>query len=118
LAIFFGRLFSLAFFQPFLEDAPWNAGRFRQATLSALGTPRPIAAAEAGRDAPIGGVLRVVDATVRVPLDRRRAEWVYKDAPFKIGAPFMFETPQYVVHGEIVDMTVPKDSPPNPAQRP
>jgi len=34
----------------------------------------------------------VVDATVRVPLDRLHGEWVYKDAPFKIGAPLMFET--------------------------
>jgi hypothetical protein len=87
------------------------AGRSRQATITALGTPRPISAAEAGRDAPIGGVLRAVDATLRVPLDQIRGEWSYKDAPFKIGATFMFETPQYVVHGEIIDMTVPSDAP-------
>jgi hypothetical protein len=99
------------------DSSPGAAGRFRQATIVALGVPRAISAAEAGRDAPIGGVLRVVDATVRVPLDRLRAEWAYKDAPFKIGAPFMFETPQYVVHGEIIDMTMPKDSPQDP-QRP
>ena len=100
------------------DSSPAAAGRLRQATIAALGAPRAIAASEAGRDAPIGGVLRVVDATVRVPLDRAGADWTYKNAPFKVGAPFMFETAQYVAHGEIVDMTVPKDGAQSSAQRP
>jgi hypothetical protein len=100
------------------DSSPGAAGRLRQATITGLGAPRAISAADAGREAPIGGVLRAVDATVRVPVDPVRAEWTYKDAPFKIGAPFMFETPQYVVHGEIIDMTVPKDGPRDPVPRP
>jgi Domain of unknown function (DUF4330) len=86
------------------------AGRFRQATIAALGASHAITAAEAGPGAPLGGVLRIVDVTVRVPVDRVRNEWVYKDQPFKIGAPFTFETPEYVVHGEVVDMTPPVES--------
>jgi hypothetical protein len=100
------------------DSSPNAAGLFRQATIVSLGGSRPISAAEAGRDAPLGGILRVVDATMRVPVDRSHSEWTYKDAPFKVGAPFMFETPQYVVRGEVVDMTVPKDSPNDPSPHP
>lgn len=93
------------------DSSPSAAGTLRQATIAALGLSRAIPAADAGRDAPIGGVLRAVDASVNVPVDRAREEWTYKDAPFKVGAPFTFETPRYVIHGEIVDMAAPVDVP-------
>lgn len=100
------------------DSSPSAAGPSRQATIVTLGASRTITAAEAGREAPIGGVLRTVDTTLRVPVDRARDEWSYKDAPFKIGAPFTFETAQYVVHGEIIDLTPPVESPREPAKRP
>lgn len=99
------------------DSSPSAAGTFRRATITALGIPRVISSADAGRDAPIGGVLRAVDASLSVPVDRAREEWTYKDAPFKAGAPLTFETPQYVIHGEIVDMTAPVDVARGPAGR-
>lgn len=100
------------------DSSPSAAGPFRQAAIVTLGASRTITAAEAGREAPIGGVLRTVDTTLRVPVDRVRDEWSYKDAPFKVGAPFTFETAQYMVHGEIIDLTPPVESPREPTKRP
>jgi len=66
------------------DNSPSAAGRFRQATIVALGSSHGITAAEAGPGAPLGGVLRIVDVTMRVPVDiRARNEWTYKDEPFK-----------------------------------
>jgi hypothetical protein len=53
------------------------------------------------------GLVRAVDVTLQVPVDRVVEGWTYKQAPFKVGAPFTFETDQYIVHGEVIDMSVP-----------
>jgi hypothetical protein len=63
--------------------------------------------ADAGPRAPLGGPLRVVDATLRVPVERSTGSWSYKDQPVKAGAPFTFETEAYVVSGSVIDMTPP-----------
>ena len=33
--------------------------------------------------------------------------WTYKQEPFKIGAPFTFETADYIVQGEVANITWP-----------
>jgi hypothetical protein len=54
-----------------------------------------------------GGAARIVDLTVRVPVERLAAGWAYKDVPVKVGAPFTFETGGYVVQGEVTAVTLP-----------
>jgi len=51
-----------------------------------------------------------VIATLEVPVDQAPEGWTYKREPFKIGMPFSFETPSYVVHGTVLDMTPPPAS--------
>jgi hypothetical protein len=53
------------------------------------------------------GDTRTVTVTIDVPVERTAAGWTYKRQPFKIGAPFSFETPEYVARGTVVDMTSP-----------
>jgi hypothetical protein len=77
------------------------------ATILAVNGVRAAPAADAGPEAPIGGSLRIVDATIRVPIESAPGGWVYKELPFKAGAPFSFETMPYVVHGEVADVTWP-----------
>jgi hypothetical protein len=50
---------------------------------------------------------RVLTATLEVPIQRVPAGWSYKGAPFKIGSPLVFETRDYVAHGEVADVTWP-----------
>lgn len=90
-----------------VDSGPRASALFHQATLGDLGGARAISAVEAGSSAPLGGMLRVVEATVKVPLDPAPWGWSYKEAPFKIGAPFSFETDRYIVRGEIVNMSSP-----------
>jgi hypothetical protein len=61
-------------------------------------------------DARTIGPQQVVTASLEVPVEQAVGGWTYKQEPFKIGAPFSFETAEYVVHGQVVDMTLP--SPP------
>jgi len=81
--------------------------RLHQATIVSLGASRSVTMADAGPRAPLGGPLRVVDATLRVPVERSTGSWSYKDQPVKAGAPFTFETEAYVVSGSVIDMTPP-----------
>src|SRR5262245_39224724 len=50
-------------------------------------------------------------ATLDVPVEQAVGGWSYKQAPFKIGAKFSFETPEYVVQGVVRDMSRPQAAP-------
>jgi len=76
-----------------VDTGPFASAAVRHATLTAVGALRPAAAGEAA-----------IDATLRVPIDRAGAEWRYMNRPFKAGAPLTFETPRYIVHGDIVNV--------------
>jgi hypothetical protein len=66
------------------------------------------ASASAVAHGPImAGDARALTATLQVPIQQAAGGWSYKREPFKIGGPFTFETAEYVVHGEIADMTLP-----------
>jgi hypothetical protein len=77
------------------------------ATIVAVTGNRTASAAEAGSRPMLGGSLRVVDVTIRVPIEQGAGGWLYRQEPFKAGAQFSFETPQYVVNGEVTDVTWP-----------
>lgn len=77
------------------------------AALVSLGASRTVSAAEAGADAPSGGNLRIVEATLRVPLDPSSGQWSYRGRAFKVGAVFIFDTARYVARGLITGMTPP-----------
>jgi hypothetical protein len=83
------------------------------ATIVSLGAVRSAPRVAANS---LSGAQRTVDVTMQVPVDRVLEGWTYKQEPFKIGAPFTFETDQYVVRGEVIDMTLPS-APPTPASR-
>lgn len=89
------------------DSSPKAAAPEHAATILAIGSSQPITALEAGARAPLGAGLRLVDATMRVPVEPSENGWKYKDEPFKAGAPFTFETPTYVLHGEVASMTPP-----------
>lgn len=48
----------------------------------------------------------VRDVTLRVPVERTANGWLYRNRPVKAGAPFAFETPTYIVQGQVSGMTV------------
>jgi hypothetical protein len=78
------------------------------ATLAGLGAPRPLTPAESpGRLFPGVGPLLMLDASVDVPANPGADGWSYKDQPLKAGAPFTFETAEYVIHGEVVAVSRP-----------
>jgi hypothetical protein len=80
----------------------------RGATLTAVGPPRSIGASEAiGRLFPVVGPLSVLEATLDVPVDAGVDGWSYKDQTLKAGTLFTFETAQYVVHGDVIDVLPP-----------
>jgi hypothetical protein len=54
-----------------------------------------------------GADRRSMSATLEVPVEQTPTGWTYKQEPFKIGAPFSFETSEYMIHGDIVDITLP-----------
>jgi hypothetical protein len=58
-----------------------------------------------------GADRRSMSATLEVPVEQTPAGWTYKQDPFKIGTTFSFETPQYIVAGEVVDITLPSAAP-------
>jgi hypothetical protein len=89
------------------DSSPKAAAPEHAATLVAIGSSQPITALEAGARAPLGAGLRLVDVTMRVPVEPSENGWKYKDEPFKAGAPFTFETPTYVIHGEVSSMMPP-----------
>jgi len=60
-----------------------------------------------GRLARIEGNERVLNAMLTVPIQPEIGGWTYKRQPFKIGAPFTFETADYIVQGEVADVTWP-----------
>lgn len=59
----------------------------------------------------VGAETRAVSATLEVPVEQTPTGWTYKQEPFKIGAPFLFETPEYQVRGEVIDVTLPPAAP-------
>jgi hypothetical protein len=59
------------------------------------------------RMARLEGNERILGATLTVPLQREIGGWTYKQEPFKIGAPFTFETAEYIVQGEVANITWP-----------
>jgi len=99
------------------DSSPKAAAPEHAATLVALGSSQPITALEAGARAPLGAGLRLVDATMRVPVEPSANGWKYKDEPFKAGAPFTFETPTYVVHGDVSSMAPPASAASTPPAR-
>ncbi len=50
--------------------------------------------------------LVAVDAVLSVPVDQTKLGWSYKGAAVKAGAPFSFETADYVVSGGVTDIVV------------
>jgi len=69
-----------------------------------------VAAASAGalaRASIIAGEPRALTATLVVPIQQATGGWSYKREPFKIGGSLVFETRDYVVHGEVADITWP-----------
>src|SRR5262249_21536675 len=56
-------------------------------------------------------------ATLDVPVDQELRGWSYKQAPFKIGAPFSFETSDYMVQGVVRDMARPQAAQPSEGSR-
>jgi hypothetical protein len=90
-----------------VDASPSARARGHAATIVALGAPRAVSASEAGARAPLGGDTRLVEATVRVPVEPAAVGWTYKNQPFKTGAAFTFETPRYVVQGEVRDAMLP-----------
>ena len=70
-----------------------------------LGNSARIVSIDGARSGPDG---RVATATLDVPVDQVPEGWTYKREPFKIGAPFSFETATYVIHGVVIDMTPPQ----------
>ena len=74
----------------------------------ALNGTQPISANDAGSLAPLGGALRVLNATLRVPIEPDANGWTYKGSSFKIGAPLSFETPQYIMNGQVADAALPQ----------
>jgi hypothetical protein len=80
------------------------------ATLTVLGTSRSLTPAEAsGRLFPVGP-LYALDATVEVPANVGIDGWTYKDRPLKAGAPFTFETDQYILQGEVINVSPPSSA--------
>ena len=77
------------------------------AAIVSLGAARAVSAAEAGPNPPIGGGARVMDAVVRVPIERTSTGWRYKDRLLRAGEAFSFETAQYTVSGSVIDVTLP-----------
>src|SRR5262249_27426801 len=57
------------------------------------------------------GADMTVVATLDVPVEQELGGWSYKQAPFKIGAPFSFETSDYIVQGVVRDMAHPQAAP-------
>jgi len=89
-----------------VDGGAYAASAARHATLTRVGDVRPLApGAQTGTSAVIAS--RMVDASVRIPVDRAGAEWRYMNRVVKVGAPFAFETATYVVRGEIVSLVTP-----------
>jgi hypothetical protein len=75
-----------------------DSGRFasatsRHAVVASVAPPRA------------AGPNQSADVVLRIPVDLHGAEWIYKNDPVKVGAPLSFETAQYVVSGEIIDVS-------------
>jgi hypothetical protein len=77
------------------------------ATIVSVGNAGPGTTAAPGHP----GGARVVELTLRVPLDQAGSEWTYKEQPVKIGAPFTFETARYLIQGEVIDVLRPSPAP-------
>ena len=83
-----------------IRSGDTDSGRFasatsRHAVVASVAPPRA------------AGSNHAADVVLRVPVDRHGAEWIYKNTPVKVGATLSFETAQYVVSGEIVDVGQP-----------
>jgi hypothetical protein len=72
--------------------------------IDAVGAASPGALARLGAVSPDA---RAVTATLQVPVLETSAGWTYKQQPLKIGSPFVFETREYVLRGEVADLTPP-----------
>lgn len=68
------------------------------ATILGLGGSTPVPSAFGHP-----GAARIIDVIFKVPLDHG-AVWTYKDQAVKLGAPFTFETPHYVMSGEVIEV--------------
>ena len=92
-----------------VDTSPKAFGGAHAATIVTLGSARPLATGAGGTRLLLGPA-RIVTATLRVPVERAASGWIYKEQPLKSGAPFTFETPQYVAQGEVGDVTLPSSS--------
>jgi hypothetical protein len=90
-----------------VDTSPKALALGHAAVIVSLGAARAVSGAEAGPNPPIGGNARVMDAVVRVPIDRTSTGWRYKDRPLRAGEPFSFETARYTVSGSVTDVTLP-----------
>ena len=88
-----------------VDSGAKGSGASHSASVAAVGPTRTITAAEAGPRAPLGGSLRIVELMLRVPVVRTVDGWVYKEQEVKIGAPFVLETDEYIVRGEVAAIT-------------
>jgi hypothetical protein len=100
-----------------VDTSPNARAQGHAATIVSVGAVRAASASESAARAPLGGAGRVVEATLRVPVEQAAAGWIYKDQPFKAGAPFTFETPRYVVQGEVGDVVLPPSPPKAPESK-
>ena len=100
-----------------VDTSPNARAQGHAATIVSVGAARAVSASESAARAPLGGAGRVVDATVRVPVEQAAAGWTYKDQPFKTGAPFTFETSRYIVQGEVGDVVLPPSPPKAPESK-
>jgi hypothetical protein len=100
-----------------VDTSPNARAQGHAATIVSLGAARAASTSESTSRAPLGGAGRVVEATLRVPVEQAAAGWIYKDQPFKAGAPFTFETSRYIVQGEVGDVVLPPSPPKAPESK-
>lgn len=99
-----------------VDSSRFARGEGYGARILAIGADRAVSASEAGPRGPLGGGGRVVEVTLRVPLEPVVEGWTYKGQPFKAGAPFTIETPRYIAHGEVGDASLPASVQKTPAR--
>ena len=96
-------------------DSSLGTGSLTQAARIVSLNGVAAASASASAQGPfLAGDARVLTATLDVPIQKETGGWSYKGQPFKIGRPLVFETRDYVVHGQVADITWPSTSAASP----
>jgi hypothetical protein len=89
------------------DSSAKTAARGYSARIVSIDGITAVAPLAPGRFARLAGDERVLSATLTVPIQQEIGGWTYRQRPFKIGAPFTFETAEYIVEGEVADVTWP-----------